>query len=319
MLRAIDNSMAYHLTNPSRALGKGLSCFFPYNGYERAFDLFAEISGSPAWKHFYDFIRNGRLSAEGQAYLTSLTSTPSSTPPETLPAPSTLGLDGIGLSPHGNGVYWLELGDKAANVAAVHLMVGQYVAGMADFVLFGTRTSIYADWEYGLFYDEFDVKWGSIDGTLCQMEVVSQGSGFTLYRVPVTHNGESKFLMVTYRWIEPYAHEGKYEILGLLTHTAFESHGPEVVYEELKVGDVIDPVMLFFNQEQVRNSNYSMPGSTSGGRSIVVTKNTSFYDVDLGDGLYMIAFVMIDYSGVKHYSKNGFYSIKDGIFSFATY
>jgi len=319
MIKAINKSVVYHVTNPVKEKGLGISCYYPFTNTESAYKRFFALETSPAFYYFYEYVKTGSLSTKGQEYLASLATpqTPA-TKPETLPKPADLGLDGCGLSPHGNGVYWLELGDKAKNVAAVYLMVGQYVPGAATFVLFGTRDRVYEDWEYGMFYDVFDAKWGCIDGAYCYMETVSKGAGIVLYRVPVYHNGTPKNLMVAYRYTEPNIYQGSYEILGLITPGSSNSDAAEAIYEALKVGDKIEPVLIHFNQEQIRNSDYSGPGTATRGTTITVTANTKFYEKALGDGFFMISFVMIDYSGNWHFSKNGFYSIKNGIFDFTT-
>ena len=314
MLRAIDNSMAYHRKNPLRAEGHGISCYFPYVGGERSFELFSRLTTSPSIYYFYEYAYYGSLSPAAQEYLASLSASPE-TPPERLPRSSELGLDDIGISPHGNGVYWLELGELADSVSEVFVMVGIYDETNEDFVLFGTHNDIYRDWELGFFYDVFNGTWGTIDGALCYMDPVSRGDNFVLYRVPVYHNGVPKLMMVLYSWTENYYYDGRYEIQGLITPKTVEVDAPNPAYEPLKIGDVIEPALFRYTAESDYDIILEDPGDSMT-HAITVTGSTSFYDVILNDGLYPICFWMVDYSGESHYSEYGFYLIEDGIVDF---
>ncbi|MCL2150790.1 MAG: clostripain-related cysteine peptidase [Coriobacteriia bacterium] len=329
MLRAIDSAMAFHLVNPLRSEGHGVSCYFPYVSGPNSFNLFSALNTSPGFFYFYEYAYTGSLSRDGQDYLASLSSpgtptkppetpekpttppetptTPSetpetpTTPPETpeLPKPSELGLDGIGISPHGNGTFWLELGDRASNVAAVYLLVYSYDQDTGDFLQLGTRNDIYSDWDEGYFYDEFAVSWGSIDGALCYMEAVSWADDAVLYRVPVFHNGSEKYLMVLYSFENGRSWDGSYQILGVITASASTTNAPSPVFDLLRPGDVIEPVLP---RHTPSGSVVITPGDPMTSQ-ITVSSATRFYDIDLGYGLYTLTFQIIDYSGTAHYSQ----------------
>ena len=178
MLRAISDAVVYHVTNPLRADGHGISCYYPYTNSSRYFSWYLQLDTPPAFKFFYDYAFKGTLSQEGQAYLASLTAPPP--PPPPLPPSSTLGLDDISIAVYGNGSWWLELVDRASLVTAVYIQIGMYDSSNDRFIMFGTKGDLYADWEYGLFREEFSGCWGSIDGSLCYMEAISEGTGFIL-------------------------------------------------------------------------------------------------------------------------------------------
>jgi len=322
MLKAIDNAVIYHLTNPLRAAGKGISCYFPYSGNMNSVNRFATLDTSPPWKHYYEYAFTGVLSAPAQDYLSSLSSAPQT--PATLPKPDDLGLDGHKLvNPNFSYcTYMLDLGDKAKNVTAVYLVLGIYVPGMADFVMVGARDRVWTQKETSIFYDDFDRKWGYLDNQLCYMEAVSQAPGVVLYRVPVYHNGVEKNLMVAFRWIEPFKNEGTYEILGLITTTSSKFNAAEAVYEILKEGDKIQTILYFYNPEQIRNNEHGVIGTPSTydkNLEKLITNQTIFEDKDLGDGFYALAFQIIDYTGGIHYSDNGYYLIKDDFLSYSTF
>lgn len=54
-----------------------------------------------------------------------------------------------------------------------------------------------ADWENGIFYDNFRGVWGALDGHF-YMEFSFEGEDYNLYSVPVLLNGEEYNLQVVY-------------------------------------------------------------------------------------------------------------------------
>jgi hypothetical protein len=320
MLRAIDRAMVFHLTNPLRAKGHGVSCYFPYTNNQNRFNAFLACCPSPGFKYYYEYALTQELSAEGKAYVASLAASPQKPEEQTMeppPPPSKLGLDDIGVAAYGNNTWWLELGERSKNVAAVYLEVGIYDPENKDFVLFGTRSDLYADWENGLFRDEFRGWWGSIDGALCYMEAAAQGDDYVLYRVPVWHNDKPRDLMVLYSWDVKAGsyYEGTYKILGLVTQASLEHGASNPEFEPLKPGDSLEPMLFRFTSKDNYKTGSSYRGDEPATHAITVTDRTSFFDIDLNDGLYRITFEIIDYSGVRHYSKPGHYRIENGIFS----
>jgi len=312
--------VVHHIVNPMRDKGYGISCYFPYSSKPSRLATFQNIGTSPAFGYYYEYALTGSLSQAGQDYLNSLstpsTPTPSTPTPPTAPPltpPANLGLDNHEIVAYGNGTYWLELGESAKNVAAIFIEVGAFEQGSSDFILFGTRHDLYEDWEFGLFRDEFGGYWGSLDGALCYMEAIMEGLEFIVYRVPVYHNGVAKDLIVSYNWKAPYFYEGSYTIAGLLTQNSLEFASSNPAFEELKVGDVVEPILFRFRSGSNWTQEIGGPGEPYT-HPITVTNTTSFFDSDLGDGLYMIRFQIIDYSGTPHYSKTGLYKVEGGIF-----
>ena len=311
MLKAIDNAMAVHITNPMRADGHGISFYFPYTESLNGLNLFMTLDTAPALKYYYEYAATGALSAEGQEYLDSLTTEP--TTPEILPDKTDLGLDNHPLIVGRDGNYIMDLGDKVGNVAAVYIEVGVYDRDDEDFWLVGTSDKITADWGNGVFFDNFDDTWGSIDGASCYVEAVGEGEGYVLYRVPVLHNDVEKNLMVAFTKEPDRPGGGYYEILGLITPAPYQSNAAEAMYEELAVGDVIEPVFLFNNRYSYKEGVGTVLSDNevlwNPRNTVTVTRSTSFYNASMGPGEYMIRFYMIDFSGGIHLSQPGYYRV----------
>ena len=312
MVSAIEQARAYHLTNPMRAIGHGISCYFPYTQNPDSLSAFMDLRTSPGWHYFYEYVMmEGKLSADAQAYLDSLARKKAT--PEPLPQPADLGLDNIGLVKNGAGYYMLELGDKAENVSAIYLEVGVYDRETADFWLIGTTRELYENWEYAIFGDQFSGSWICIDGQSCYAEAVALDEEQVLFRIPVLHNGVQKNLMVVLeRPLYRSTREGgDYQILGLITPASNESSAASALYEPLKVGDVIEPILLYNKRYDSKGGVVTMLADEdltwNPRNTITVTKDTRVYNQDVGPGTYMVRFRIVDYSGGIHLSKPGYY------------
>ena len=66
-----------------------------------------------------------------------------------------------------------------------------------------------ADWDNGIFCDNFRGVWGSLDGNLVFMELSYEGEDYNLYSVPIMLNGTEYMLQVAYDFTS-----AKWEILG---------------------------------------------------------------------------------------------------------
>lgn len=62
----------------------------------------------------------------------------------------------------------------------------------------GVDNDMIADWEKGVFKDNFRGMWGSLDGALCYTEISYEGEDYNIYTVPILLNGEEYNLSVVY-------------------------------------------------------------------------------------------------------------------------
>lgn len=97
------------------------------------------------------------------------------------------------------GVSFLTLGPEAADVLSGIGFALYLVDEESDqTMLLGIDNDMDADWENGVFSDNFRSVWGAIDGHLAYMELSFDGDDYNLYSVPVLLNGEEYNLQVAY-------------------------------------------------------------------------------------------------------------------------
>lgn len=305
VLDALNACVEYKVAGSYRKESTGLSCYYSYNGDAEDFGKYAALGAGTAIKHFYSYGLTGKLDEAGRHYLAQLDI--SSMPePVTLPV---MNWDGIKLDVDKDGVTVLCLGDKAESVLAGIGFQLYYVDAENDYMLLlGSDNDIDADWEKGMFKDNFRGKWGAIDGNLVYMELYDEGADYNLYAVPIKLNGEECNLMVVYDFgKESWVIQGA-------RHSLDESGMADKNLRKLKEGDQITAIH-YLNQFSL-GSDELTPFDAS---AFTVTKDTVFAESDLGDGKFVMIFEMWDAQGNYAYSDGVVFDCEDGEITTSVY
>jgi len=186
-----------------------------------------------------------------------------------------------------NGNSTLTLGPKAKDILS-SLTFDLYYADQEEDIMLclGSDNDIVADWENGIFKDNFRGVWGSLDGALCYMEIVYEGDGFNQYSVPILLNGEEYNLMVIYDF-----EAGEYLIEGA-RKPLDESGAADKNLRYLVEGDEIQTIHFATTISGAGDQLTAVPVDT-----IKVTPETAFAETELGDGLFIMMYVMGDSQG----------------------
>ena len=192
---ALTDCVLYQVGGPYRAEATGLSCYYSYNGDVDDLNGYITVGESTAFKHLYAYELTGELAEGGEEYLSSLNI-------GELPERVTLAdmdWEGAPLDLDDEGTSFLTLGPEANGVLAGIGFSLFYVDEAGDqMLLLGTDNDLTADWENGVFYDNFRGVWGALDGHLVYMELSFEGDDYNLYSVPILLNGEAYNLQVAY-------------------------------------------------------------------------------------------------------------------------
>lgn len=284
---ALADCVIYQVGGIYRAEATGLSCYYSYNGDINDLNGYANVGTGIAFKHLYAYGLTGELAEGGEEYLASLEI-------EALPEIVTLadmGWDGAPLDVNGEGTAILTLGAEANNVLAGIGFSLYYVDEENDQMLrLGTDNDITADWENGVFYDNFRGVWGAIDGHLVYMELSFEGEDYNLYSVPILLNDEAYNLQVAYDFTAE-----EWSILG--ASQGLDASG--MAGKELRLleeGDVITTIW--------KTASYSGEDDFEmyAAEEITVTADTAFGEAPLFDGRYSMVFEMWDATGNYAYS-----------------
>ena len=279
---ALTDCVIYQVGGPYRAEATGLSCYYSYNGDVDDLNGYITVGESTAFKHLYAYELTGELAEDGEEYLSSLDI-------GELPERVTLAdmdWDGAPLDLDDEGTSFLTLGPEANDVLAGIGFSLFYVDEAGDqMLLLGTDNDLTADWENGVFYDNFRGVWGALDGHLVYMELSFEGEDYNLYSVPILLNGEAYNLQVAYDFTAE-----EWSILGA-SQGLDESGMASKELRLLAEGDVI--TTIWKAATFTGDDDFEMYAA----EELTVTAGTAFGEAPLFDGSYSMVFEMWDAAG----------------------
>jgi hypothetical protein len=285
---ALADCVVYKVNGKYRPESVGLSCYYSYNGDVEDFNAYAGIGPSESFKYLYAYGLTGELSEEGMAYLSQMNY---SSLPELLTVNSVNWQD-MPVTVDENGNSTLTLGSEAIDILSSITFELYYADPEEDIMLcLGTDNDIVADWDSGVFKDNFRGVWGSLDGALCYMEIAYEGENYNQYSVPILLNGEDYNLMVIYDF-----ETGEYYIEGA-RKPLDESGAADKNLRYLVEGDEIQTVHYATAISSSGDELTAVPIDT-----ITVTPETVFAETELGDGLFIMMYIMQDSQGNVAYS-----------------
>ncbi|MBQ9120153.1 MAG: hypothetical protein IJY09_08910 [Lachnospiraceae bacterium] len=297
VLDALDDCVLYKVGGQYRTEATGLSCYYSYNGDVNDFNGYAGVGASTAFKYYYAYGLTGELDESGMEYIANMNF-------DELPEVqnlTTVGWDGVPLDVDEEGSAFMVLGPEASNILASIGFSLYYVDETTDtMMMLGTDNDMNADWENGIFSDNFRGVWGSIDGNMVYMELSFEGEDYNLYSVPVLLNGEEYNLQVVYDFtLEQWGIIGARQGID-------ESGMADKEMRLLQVGDEITTIwyMASYSGEDEFEAYQA--------QTFTVTEDTTFAEMALPNGSYSMVFEMRDAMGNYAYSDAVTFDCKDG-------
>ncbi len=152
-----------------------------------------------------------------------------------------------------------------------------------DVTIFGDDIDMEQDWDQGVFRDNFNGSWPSLDGHLVYLETTADLEDYNYYSIPVILNGVHSLIEALYDF-----KASKYVVLG--ARRINQAGMPDKNLIKLKAGDKITTIMqkMSDGDEDVLDIE---------GESFVLSKNWTLEDSTLPDGNYAYMFSMTDVQG----------------------
>lgn len=300
VLAALDDCVLYQVRGKYRSEATGLSCYYSYNGDVDDFNGYISVGAGEAFKYFYAYELTGQLDEDGMAYVADAAGLELTELP-TVQTVDRMDWDGapLTLSEQGNAV--LTLGPEAKDVLAGIGFSLYYVDEEADMMLLlGTDNDMTADWENGVFSDNFRGVWGSIDGCIVYMELSFESEDYNIYSVPVLLNGEEYNLQVAYDFTE-----SEWYIMG--ARRGIDASG--MADKELRLLQEGDELTTIWYLSSLSGEDDPEPYTAE---TLTVTADTAFAETALSDGLYAMVFEMTDALGGCTYSEAAIFECADG-------
>ena len=293
LLTCLFDAVVYNVYGSSRANANGLSVFFPLgvdeemctnyadtaafsNGYLRFVDSLVESWNAPDW------------AAEPDVLLS--TGTDEEIPYEEVAAISAedyaVAADSYITD---EGFYTVEVTAGLEAVESINFSIYYMDYESGEYMLLGLDNDINADWETGVFQDNFRGVWPTINGCLCAPNLIGEGDNYNLYTIPVLLNGEEINLRAAYLF-----DTAEFVIYGAWAGIDENGMSAKDIIP-LEDGDVISPVFTAVNWETSEEQTYYMDEFTVSGP--VVMEETA-----LADGDYLYQFEIKDIFGSMYYT-----------------
>lgn len=297
VLDALDECVLYQVNGVYRTESTGLSCYYSYNGDVEDFNGYAGLGASTAFKYFYAYELTGELDDSGMEYIADMDF-------DTLPEVKNLtsvDWDDMPLDVDDEGTSFMTLGPEANDILAGIGFMLYCVNEENDLILLlGTDNDMNADWENGVFSDNFRGVWGGIDGNLVYMELSFEGDDYNLYSVPVLLNGEEYHLQVAYDF-----NTETWSILG--ARQGIDENG--MADKEMRLLQEGDEITTLWYMASATGDDEFEPYTVE---TFTVTADTAFSEIELPDGSYGMLYEMRDAMGNYAYSEQVTFDCANG-------
>ena len=167
-------------------------------------------------------------------------------------------------------------------------------------MLLGKDADMEADWEQGVFKDNFQGTWAALDDHLVYLEITNQDEGINHYVSPIMLNGVRCNLIVIYDFAEK-----EYKILGARRVQGGEMTDKALI--KLKAGDKVTTILLAMQMDDEDGEFQEVEVDT-----FTLGKDVTFADTDMGDGQFMFMFEMTDVQNNTATSQIVTIEVKDG-------
>lgn len=294
VLDDLFSAVKYNVCGASRSQANGLSVFFPLGTNLEELDLYAPGAVSGSYLRFIEAFIPDWTVPEDLELQTPAVENAVNTSDYAFAAETSLNQDGY---------YQLNITGDIELVQSVQFALYYMDHEYNEYMCLGMDNDIEADWESGVFLDNFRSVWMTLDGNLCAPTLVAEEDGYNIYTIPVMLNGERTNLRAAYIWDSEEV--GHYEIYGAWKGIDTDSGMSDRNIVKLKGGDEVTLLFDAVNWDTGEEITYEMGSFTVSGT--VVMDETS-----LPDGDYLYQYVVTDIHGEKTYTKEAIMEIRDG-------
>lgn len=293
---ALSDCVLYQVGGIYRAQASGLSCYYSYNGDTDDLDAYTRVGTGQAFKSLYTYELTGQLDESEVQDLPGIQEL------QNVVTLKDMNWDNAPLDLNDDGNAVLTLGPQANDVLTSIGFSLMYVDEENDQMLYlGTDNDMTADWDNGVFYDNFRGVWGAIDGHIVYMELSYEGDDYNLYSVPILLNDEEYNLQVAYNFTDE-----AWSILGAAKGLDADSGMASKELRLLEAGDKITTIWMAASYSG--DDDFEMYTA----EELTVTDSTSFGEAELPDGSYAMVFEMWDAMGNDAYSDAVTFDCENG-------
>lgn len=195
----------------------------------------------------------------------------------------------------------LALGpDRVRFLDSVHFYLAYYSVEDDLILLLGKDSDMQADWDAGVFRDNFRGVWAALNGHLVYLEITNEGETFNHYAVPIKLNGVRCNLAVVYDFTRE-----AYRVLGARRLSGNNMADKTLI--RLKPGDTVTTILKAMSISGEDDDFQDVEAD-----EFTLGETVAFEDIDMGDGTFMFLFEMTDVQNNSATSQIVTIDVKDG-------
>ena len=304
--QSIREAVIYKVAGDYRVRGSGISGYYSYDGDEQSFSLYAQQDAAPlAQKCLLYYMIYGTMPKEAESILAGAAQAQHFTLSVPQKKQDLFSLDlledkPIDVDADGNAFVQLSAEEmQPLTSVRCHLL---YMSEEDDIILLlGSDANVDADWNSGVFKDNFQGTWSMLDGHPVYIELTEENDAYNLYAIPIKLNGVICNLQVAYRFAD-----GRYEILG--ARRGLEENGmSDRQLSRLKEGDEITTIHYAMTISGTEEDLAPVEIDT-----FHIGKVPKVEDEAVGDGIYAYAFEFAAPNAQSALSKLAQFTIQKG-------
>ena len=277
----VEDAVVYQVHGRSHPNVTGLSVFYPLDtSYKSEFYDFLDVAGNIPYAQFAAVMFGQYNAVDWSKYASSV-----------VPSKAPVVAEGISIEYteriNEEGQLELTVTKGLDDIAEVAIELSLFLPDDRSIVYLGTDYDVNADWDAGVFADDFYGSWMAIDGNWVSATLYEVGDGYNMYYIPVLLNGEASNLIARYDF-----DEDAYEVVCACAVIDEANLAPKEM-RALEDGDVV----------QFQFNGYKLDGDESVVFSlgeVTWSDDVVMDDIDLGDGAYLFRFVLTDVLGGEH-------------------
>ena len=306
LIDAVNDAVIYKVNGAYRTNGNGISGFYPYDGGDEYFSEYSQQLAVPLeYKCLYYHQLYGVLPDEAQSLLDGSAQAieyRAGKPTETVKLFDISDLEDTPVDIDDDGNAFVTLNPQQLDqISSVHCNL-VYFDVEDDVILYlGSDSNIVAEWDSGVFKDNFQAVWGMLDGHVVYVELTAEEDGYNIYSVPIKLNGVDCNLQVVYDFKTE-----KYKVLGARKETAAGSMSDRNLIK-IKEGDRITTIVnaMSISGDDEEFAPYEVETFTVGNA-------LTFEDQPLGDGEYGYCFEFVTPDNDNAVSEMINFTVADG-------
>lgn len=291
VMSALDKAVLYQVKGENRANANGLSVFFPLCVDSDICDSYAEITSNTAYLKFIDIMSESWTAPdwvyeEEERFDSAVTS-------DSYDVKLSTRLDD-------DNYFEMKIDSGLEIIESVKFSLYYMDIESNEYLRLGLDNDIDADWDKGVFTDNFRGVWITLGDCYTAPELIAEEDTYNLYSIPILLNGSKTNLRAIY----DYDSES-FEILGAYDGIDSETGMSSRNIAKLSDGDVITFLFDSVNADTGEEVTYQM-GEITYDSSMIMTES------DLFDGDYLYQYEVTDIFGNVYYSDSAIMECDNG-------